>query len=343
MVLNGGYRLEITDNLYNALHRFRARRDRLQIWVDAVCINQCDIPERNQQVAMMGDIYRNARQVCIWLGEPQKLMVMHFLAAVNDLLHFRVDRQDRRWHGVRSTSKRRAIRDADAATSPSWCNRAWVRQEYVLAPSVYFLVGSLSLKRTSDAIDAVPALGVTLEQMDRLQSYPDMVTAIVNPWIVRQAKDPRDLVYSLRGIIRPEEAQLIQPDYSLPCEVVFAQATYAHIKAKGSFRILERFLAARPSSAPSLPSWVVDFSHIDRGVDIAGEVRWPCKRDFEAPLACASDSFAYSKLLPSPGKAAVRPPASWPASPSVGDRFDRLATSRREPPERSTGFLSARD
>ncbi|KDQ26704.1 hypothetical protein PLEOSDRAFT_159377 [Pleurotus ostreatus PC15] len=37
--------------------------------VDAICINQDDIPERKQQVTMMGNIYSRAERVAIWVGE----------------------------------------------------------------------------------------------------------------------------------------------------------------------------------------------------------------------------------------------------------------------------------
>jgi hypothetical protein len=40
----------------------------LTLWVDAVCINQSDLPEKSQQVAVMGQIYRKCAQVQIWLG-----------------------------------------------------------------------------------------------------------------------------------------------------------------------------------------------------------------------------------------------------------------------------------
>jgi hypothetical protein len=39
------------------------------LWVDALCINQDDIPERSEQVNKMGSIYTNARRVVLWLGE----------------------------------------------------------------------------------------------------------------------------------------------------------------------------------------------------------------------------------------------------------------------------------
>jgi hypothetical protein len=39
------------------------------IWVDALCIDQENLKERNFQVQQMGSIYRNAAFVFAWLGE----------------------------------------------------------------------------------------------------------------------------------------------------------------------------------------------------------------------------------------------------------------------------------
>jgi hypothetical protein len=38
------------------------------LWVDAVCINQQDIPEKNQQINLMPVLYSGAKQVISWLG-----------------------------------------------------------------------------------------------------------------------------------------------------------------------------------------------------------------------------------------------------------------------------------
>jgi hypothetical protein len=38
------------------------------LWIDGICINQVCVEERNTQVSMMADIYRNARRVLVWLG-----------------------------------------------------------------------------------------------------------------------------------------------------------------------------------------------------------------------------------------------------------------------------------
>jgi hypothetical protein len=41
------------------------------LWVDALCINQEDVEERNLQVLRMSSIYRQAQAVLAWLGpEP---------------------------------------------------------------------------------------------------------------------------------------------------------------------------------------------------------------------------------------------------------------------------------
>jgi hypothetical protein len=39
------------------------------IWVDAVCINQNDDPEKKHQIGLMSKIYSQANRVIIWLGE----------------------------------------------------------------------------------------------------------------------------------------------------------------------------------------------------------------------------------------------------------------------------------
>ncbi|KAK3331172.1 heterokaryon incompatibility protein-domain-containing protein [Apodospora peruviana] len=40
-------------------------------WVDAVCINQDDEAEKSSLAQLMGDIYRGAESVIVWLGEAR--------------------------------------------------------------------------------------------------------------------------------------------------------------------------------------------------------------------------------------------------------------------------------
>jgi hypothetical protein len=38
------------------------------LWIDALCINQANIDERNHQVGQMDRIYKDAEEVVIWVG-----------------------------------------------------------------------------------------------------------------------------------------------------------------------------------------------------------------------------------------------------------------------------------
>ena len=62
-----GSPLTVTRNLIAALSRIGSTR-RL-MWVDAICINQADVTEKNYQVLMMARIYKQAEGVVSWLGD----------------------------------------------------------------------------------------------------------------------------------------------------------------------------------------------------------------------------------------------------------------------------------
>jgi hypothetical protein len=61
--------LGLTKSLGLALRRFRLHNKSRKLWVDQISINQNDIPERNAQIKLMNDIYKNVTHVLAWLGE----------------------------------------------------------------------------------------------------------------------------------------------------------------------------------------------------------------------------------------------------------------------------------
>lgn len=63
--------LDVTTNLFAALHRLRDPSLPRTLWVDAICINQGDLDERGQQVQFMTTIYSAASQVVVWLGDVE--------------------------------------------------------------------------------------------------------------------------------------------------------------------------------------------------------------------------------------------------------------------------------
>ena len=51
------------------LQRMRLATKSRVLWIDAICIDQDNLSERDQQVSIMPQIYSNTRRNLVWLGE----------------------------------------------------------------------------------------------------------------------------------------------------------------------------------------------------------------------------------------------------------------------------------
>lgn len=115
-----GIPISITANLDTALRYFRDENNEKTLWVDAVCINQRDNVEKGPQVQMMGQIYRKAARVLIWLGPAAD--------GSDDLLQY-----------MKEGTTDKQISDSTlqssslAMMSRPWFTRIWVQQEIALA------------------------------------------------------------------------------------------------------------------------------------------------------------------------------------------------------------------
>lgn len=67
-ILCHGKKLAVSENCISALYHLRQKYcDRL-LWIDAICIDQTSIEDKNQQLQVMGLIYEKAAKVIVWLG-----------------------------------------------------------------------------------------------------------------------------------------------------------------------------------------------------------------------------------------------------------------------------------
>ena len=120
------YTLKVTENLWLALRAFRRPKERRRLWVDALCIDQTSIPERNYQVSIMSTIYQESTEVCVWLGEatPQYVQAIGFIKQINIETFDNLARDGKNspeWIALHSLMKR------------PWFNRRWIVQEIALA------------------------------------------------------------------------------------------------------------------------------------------------------------------------------------------------------------------
>jgi hypothetical protein len=64
-----GQTFKVRPNLFDALFQLRETFPLDYVWIDAICINQTSVAEKEHQVGLMDQIYQCASQVIIWLGK----------------------------------------------------------------------------------------------------------------------------------------------------------------------------------------------------------------------------------------------------------------------------------
>ncbi|KAK3692431.1 heterokaryon incompatibility protein-domain-containing protein [Podospora appendiculata] len=119
----------------------------MDLWIDALCINQCDLRERSSQVARMKDIYASAAFLAIWLGDAlaaptqesqnvdDALDLIHELYSASKAPGFAdrtVSRQD-------ALAKRGAMQQLASLLRQPWFSRLWIIQEVAASASPVFL------------------------------------------------------------------------------------------------------------------------------------------------------------------------------------------------------------
>jgi hypothetical protein len=232
-ILLDGKPFAVRENLWNFLVQYRAKKEEGLLWIDALCIDQDSIIERNHQVALMGRIYRNAELVIAWLGLGCE-QAIKTLTEVTDLN--RAEPNNAHY---------------DIRRNAYW-TRLWIVQEFVLCWNTEVWSGAARVE--GDGL--VSLFGVEFEEED-LDFFPregvgDAFEAILGCrkaygenrvkastlssrnlfTIFRYAKcsDVRDRVYGLLGLINSQESKEfpIQPDYSKSPSELFAEVWTRH-------------------------------------------------------------------------------------------------------------------
>jgi hypothetical protein len=72
----------VTNNLFEALSRFRDKTQPRTMWIDAICINQFSDAECTQQIGIMVEIYSQAEEVLVWLGPHNEDIDLEFVFQV---------------------------------------------------------------------------------------------------------------------------------------------------------------------------------------------------------------------------------------------------------------------
>lgn len=252
--------IPITSNLHDALQRIRADFHSTPIWVDAICINQSSILEKNNQIPLMRDIFRGAATVLAWLGNSTALTptVVKCLTVIADASS--TDQNDPLFTTWQEFAEAAGASDIDLQCSLSsfysfeWFRRCWVVQEVTVATNdPLFLLGPYTLPATL-LHKSTNRLGYFLQQpqlhvngdckdhlhVSDVQPAADIfqlrnrrwstMTMLLEVTMACKATLQQDKIYSLLGLTQPGFASLIEVDYNKSSPDLYEELTVAIIK-----------------------------------------------------------------------------------------------------------------
>ena len=261
-----GLPVMVTENLFEALRALRPSKNNSRfLWVDALCINQDDSSEKNEQVWNMLAIYQKARKVMAWLGTAEKKYMKLVMLATSA--------------SPRSSSPWGILDFLDAVEGVlylykrPWFKRLWVQQEIFAARKLEFQYGNycfewsqvlwepdlllkFPLLRPSTKVvegpkvsrDEVRAEGIHDDQVNAMKKLyetrkqnlecfeifaaqktnrPDFVDTLLNTGLLI-ATNPRDYIYGIIGMTDyPAKPMRIQDWLTARQSAVFIPIDYA--------------------------------------------------------------------------------------------------------------------
>ncbi|OBR09765.1 HET domain-containing protein [Colletotrichum higginsianum IMI 349063] len=271
--------VRITSNVDALLRRFRARDQPCCLWIDAICLDQTNGLEKTQQVPLMGRIYGEAKDVCIWLGAEDRMT-----AKVLKLLRIlsRLPEIQPQWDMAgRVVFHLNEIFDRDDALIGlrflhdfflrSWLTRRWVVQEAILAREATVHCGRHSIPLLSISWAATRFLSL------EVASYPiNMATNLREPntkrgilellWYFHEAEchDPKDRIAALFGLV--PDGNRFHLDYTAHWTGLYRQvasSAFGLDHSATNFQLLIHLFEFGPvyhAEDASYPSWVPDWS-----------------------------------------------------------------------------------
>jgi hypothetical protein len=262
-------------------------------WVDALCIDQNNIPERNAQVSRMKDIYERAQTVVVWLGpaDTDSDLAMDVIerlssifrrakkvtatTSVDEALLSHADGKaidDKSWTAVRRILHRPwfqrawiiqevSIPNSGQYPTAVWCGHRRIGWDYLYLAN-YFL-HQVMLQKDSVNFSFIGNRNLHyLVDLKYTRQYPstngplDLLRLLLTACLF-DATDPRDNIFSILAIATDGNHEDIQPDYSRPVEEVYERFAMHMIQQNNSLDVMGYCFLER--NFP-LPSWVPDWS-----------------------------------------------------------------------------------
>lgn len=297
-----GTSLVIRENLHSALCNLRLTNENRTFWIDSLCINQEDLDERAQQVAMMRSLYASSHRTTIWLGETATLSdeavallkKLFELSKLNEPSGGLLDGDQSVWEELGNLY------------ASIWFYRVWIIQEVVVAKSVVVwiknelwewddfaatsLCAAVSCKMFQSVFDPIPAcvLHRAREQYQSDGPYPTILSALERGKNAHASMD-QDKVYGMIGLTN-DTFEIDYKETTTETYLRLARAIISNGDASAMFNFVDdhAFRLDR-----GLPSWVPDWEvrHGPKPLDIPGSEssNWAASLDSQLSMQLSND------------------------------------------------------
>ncbi|USP81359.1 uncharacterized protein yc1106_08633 [Curvularia clavata] len=293
-------RLPVLDSLIPFLHMVTCHGDFKDTdwwWIDSLCINLDDSREREKQVRIMAEIYKNARRAIVWLGEEEDdsndctgaIDFLHYLSTLQIAFNGDDIGMRKKLETPEFTSKCAAVSNLLARP---WWTRVWTLQEFVLPKEakLYCGMASISRGRFKSAIYSI-FLCSTISQEFEHELVPRKLfdgafnRRRIHQWHTKPASiginliaimaylgnhsatDSRDRIYSVLGLITEQDRDLVGPaEYTTDVAHQFARLVRSFWNVHKSLDIIcftqlfSRSAAiSNPDAEDATPTWAPDW------------------------------------------------------------------------------------
>ena len=174
------YDFAISENLFRALKVLRRTDKSRTLWVDAICINQKDVHEKNHQIPMMPSVYGDAERVCVWLGDAsdESDMAIDFMKDImKDLWKFDDLCKPRSQDGRETGPYWKAL---FSLIMRPWFSRRWIVQEIALAREglIYCGFKEISWRDFSDAVSLFVEVETATHRLSEIMKETEIANHI---------------------------------------------------------------------------------------------------------------------------------------------------------------------
>lgn len=274
-------------NLKHALHTLRSPEVSVRLWIDAICINQSDVNEKDIQIPLMGRIYAQASRTVIWLNpaNEESALGMASIRAIGEERRSLGTTPSSAWLEAAFTLAHWTAMGS-LMESP-WWGRIWIVQEALMSrnPCVYCGDAAASLDdfvaleevrythtRVVEGLRQIPPYPLSVMLSSWAMNLNDATSGRcpLMEWLVVTERfgftKPRDRFYALRALSKPSAQEAMVVDYD---ETTTSDAL---LNVKMAIHCLEEFRILLPlqfpygaDRPPGLPSWCPDWYRADNG------------------------------------------------------------------------------